>query len=385
MKSKFFDELKSSRNVSSRHLVYGLVIFLILIFSSISLTNLSPYNSKASGVQFFRAKVLSVNKVGNGLGANQYIRSKLLDGPNKNQVITVSRGDNFGDTSYNRIPVGSQILLSRSKGLGNQYSYADRWRLPGIVTLFLLLLFLVIIVGWWRGLTSLAGLLITVGVLSVYTIPSILDGHSIYLACIISAFIITLISVYIAHGINKRTSVALLSSLITLGLVVGLVALSTYLAGTSEVINEGTYPTLYNGSHYISLSGLFTGGIIIGSLGVLYDITTGQSAAVDEVYKANKKLGLYELYRKGLSVGREHIAALINTLALVYVGVALPSIIITILYSNHAPLAIAINNEAVVEEIVRVFVASMGMLLSVPIATFLAAYCLPKWYEYKAK
>jgi uncharacterized membrane protein len=382
---KYFKTLFAKRSLRLRHLIYGLLILLTLLFGAIRLTSLSPYTTHSGSLQYFRAKVLNVHETQNAQGASQNIKVRILDGSDKGQTVSVSRGANFGDTSYNRIPVGSEVLLTKDYNNGNQYSFGDRWRIPGAVTLFLLLLVLVVVVGWWRGLTSILGLVISIGVLSVYTVPSILAGHSAYATCLVTAFIITLISIYLAHGFSKRTTIALIGSLTTLLIVIGLVALATYLAGTSEVINEDTAGALYNGTHAISLSGLLTGGIIIASLGVLYDITTGQSASVDEIYKANTKLTPLQLYRRGLSVGREHIAALVNTLALVYVGIALPSILIAAIYNNHAPLIIAINNEAVIEEVVRTFVASVGMLLAVPITTGLAVYILPKWYSSDSK
>lgn len=136
-------------------------------------------------------------------------------------------------------------------------------------------------------------------------------------------------------------------------------------------------------AHPINISGLLTGGVIIASLGALFDITTGQAATIDEIHKTDRKLQLSQLFWRGMSVGREHIAALINTLALVYVGVALPSIVTTIVLSQeghyHVPLLVNLNTEAVVEEVMRTAVASIGMLLALPITTWLAAYVLPRW------
>jgi uncharacterized membrane protein len=118
-------------------------------------------------------------------------------------------------------------------------------------------------------------------------------------------------------------------------------------------------------------------------IGILEDITTGQAAAIDEIYKANTKLLGVKLYKKGLSVGHEHIAALINTLAIVYAGIALPTIVITALYNGHAPLVATLNDETIVEAVVRTIVPSIGLLLAVPLATGLATYALPRWYKYK--
>jgi uncharacterized membrane protein len=378
---KRLERLVSTKDLQRRHVIFGFLAVLILLISAIHLSHLSPYQPATNQVQYFRAKVISVSDSKSvSLGKNQTAEVEILDGPDSGRDVTVSRSLNYGDASYQRLPVGSEVLLTKESSSGNQYTYLDRWHIPGMITLFLILLALIIIIGWWRGITSVVGLVISIGVIADYVIPRIVAGYSPYATCIQAAFIITIISIYVAHGFSKRTSIAFLSSLLTLLLVIGLVALATYLVGTSEVVSDDNVGVLY-GPSTIGLSSLLTGGIVIGSLGVLYDITTGQAAAVDEIHKANGKLSALELYRKGLSVGREHIAALVNTLVLVYVGIALPSILMIVLYAGHIPLIVALNGEAIAEEVVRTAVASIGMLLAVPIATGLAAYALPRWYN----
>jgi uncharacterized membrane protein len=120
------------------------------------------------------------------------------------------------------------------------------------------------------------------------------------------------------------------------------------------------------------MRGLLLGGIILGALGVLDDITTAQAAAVDELHRANPSLDARELYRRGLSVGREHITALVNTLFLAYAGASLPLFILFTIY-NEVPVWVALNSEFVAEEVVRTLVGSMALILAVPITTAAAA------------
>jgi uncharacterized membrane protein len=122
----------------------------------------------------------------------------------------------------------------------------------------------------------------------------------------------------------------------------------------------------------LNLQGLLLGGIILGALGVLDDITTAQSAAVDELRKANPALGARELYRRGLSVGTEHITSLVNTLFLAYAGASLPLFILFTIY-NDMPLWVTLNSEFIAEEIVRTVVGSVALILAVPITTAAAA------------
>ena len=125
-------------------------------------------------------------------------------------------------------------------------------------------------------------------------------------------------------------------------------------------------------------------GIIIGVLGVLDDITTAQAAVVDELLKANPKLGVGELYRRALSVGREHIASLVNTLVLAYAGASLPLLLLFTANKEYGFWVIA-NGEFLAEEIIRTLVGSSTLVLAVPITTILAAWWLHRGYSCPAK
>ena len=122
----------------------------------------------------------------------------------------------------------------------------------------------------------------------------------------------------------------------------------------------------------IDLRGLLLGGIVIGALGVLDDITTAQTAVVDELRRANPRMTFRQLYAAGISVGREHIASLINTLALAYVGASLPLLMLFTI-NDAMPLWVTLNSEFIAEEIVRTLVGSSALLIAVPISTWCAA------------
>ena len=124
----------------------------------------------------------------------------------------------------------------------------------------------------------------------------------------------------------------------------------------------------------INFKGLLLGGIIIGTLGVLDDITTSLSATIEEIKKANPKYTFWELVKSGLRVGSEHISSLVNTLVLAYAGVSLPLFLFLILNPMQHPLWTILNSEIIVEEIVRTLAGSIGLILAVPITTLLAAW-----------
>jgi uncharacterized membrane protein len=147
----------------------------------------------------------------------------------------------------------------------------------------------------------------------------------------------------------------------------------TRLTGVS--VEESSYLVIELGPG-INLRGLVLGGVIIGSLGVLDDICVGQASAVFELVNANRELGWRDLFRHSLNIGRDHIAAMVNTLLLAYVGASMPLMLVFTIYRE--PIWRRINREPIAEEIVRTLVGSVGLVLAVPI-TGLIASLLARW------
>jgi uncharacterized membrane protein len=121
----------------------------------------------------------------------------------------------------------------------------------------------------------------------------------------------------------------------------------------------------------LDLQGLLLAAIIIGSLGALDDIAVGQASAIVELSKANPNLSWQSLFKHGMNIGRDHIAAMVNTLVLAYVGAALPLLLLFTVYAE--PLGTTLNREIIAEEIVRTLVGSLGLLAGVPLTSLIAA------------
>ncbi|WP_374114288.1 YibE/F family protein [Streptomyces sp. NK08204] len=228
----------------------------------------------------------------------------------------------------------------------------------------------VVVVGRMRGLMALAALAISFLVLNFFILPAILQGSNPLLVAVVGASAIMLIALYMCHGLSARTSVAVLGTLVSL-LLIGVLgsqfidwAALTGNTDDSTGLIHGLYPS-------IDMSGLLLAGVIIGSLGVLDDVTVTQTSAVWELHEANPAMGRRGLYRAGIRIGRDHIASVVNTLVLAYAGAALPLLLLfSIAQSGVGTVA---NSELVAEEIVRTLVGSIGLVASVPVTTALAA------------
>ncbi|MEU4356468.1 YibE/F family protein [Streptomyces virginiae] len=251
-----------------------------------------------------------------------------------------------------------------------QYSVIDVNRKLPLAVLAGIFALSVVLVGRMRGLFALIALIVSFGVLTFFILPAILQGSNPLVVAVVGASAIMLIALYMCHGLTARTSVAVLGTLVSL-LLIGLLGSVfidwAFLSGNTDD-NTGLIHGLYPD---IDMSGLLLAGIIIGSLGVLDDVTVTQTSAVWELHQADPSMGPRSLYRAAIRIGRDHIASVVNTLVLAYAGAALPLLLLfSIANSSMGSVA---NSELVAVEIVRTLVGSIGLVASVPVTTALAA------------
>ncbi|MFD4857646.1 YibE/F family protein [Streptomyces atratus] len=251
-----------------------------------------------------------------------------------------------------------------------QYSVTDVNRKFPMTLLAGIFALAVIAVGRMRGVMALVALAVSFAVLTLFILPAILQGSNPLLVAVVGASAIMLIALYMCHGLTARTSVAVIGTLISL-LLIGLLG-SLFIGWASLTGNTDDNTGLIHGLYpHIDMSGLLLAGVIIGSLGVLDDVTVTQTSAVWELHQANPTMGARGLYRAGIRIGRDHIASVVNTLVLAYAGAALP---LLLLFSiAQSSVGTVTNSELVAEEIVRTLVGSIGLVASVPVTTVLAA------------
>ena len=250
------------------------------------------------------------------------------------------------------------------------YYFIDYQRAFPLLLLGVMFAVVVLALSRWRGLAALAGLAVSIFVLTRFILPAILEGRDPLMVSIVGASVIMFAALYMSHGFTATTTTAVLGTMAALA-ITGVLALifvevAKFTGLTSEEAN-----VLQISADQINLNGLLLGGIIIGSLGVLDDVTVTQAAAVWEIRAANPLFGPRDLYRSALRIGRQHIASTVNTLVLAYAGASLPLLILFI--QSERSVGTVITGEVIAEEIVRTLVGSIGLVAAVPITTALAA------------
>lgn len=306
----------------------------------------------------------------------QTITAKLLDGPDAGQVIRVDNDYLMmkpGDVFYFRHTVNT------SEGV-DFYSVSDPYRLPVLVFFIGLFLVCLFIFGGKQGIRGLLALIASFFFIGFLLLPGILHGYSPILVSVGVSSLIIILGSYITHGFNRATTAAVIGMIGTV-VVTGLLAyVAIHWAHLSGFTSEESTDLNFNTRGAIDFVGLLLGSMIIGLLGVLYDAAISQAVAVEELFalgeenkKAYANFNQY-VFTRAMRIGREHIGALVNTLAITYVGISLP--LILLFEQSHLNLLLTANQEIFATEILRMMIGSTGLILAVPITTLVAVYML---------
>ena len=303
-----------------------------------------------------------------------------VDPPCLRVEIEVMEGDGAGtifelDTGEQGFPpfsVGDRVRVARAataNGDAPMYYVQDFARLAPLTWLFAVFVAVVLAVGRWHGLRSLAGVGLSLLVIVRFVIPAILDGRNPMAVALVGGLVVIFLTLYFTHGFDLKTTTALvgIAAALVLTAVLGLVFSSvTRLTGLATEEAQ----LLQFSAEAVSLRGLVLAGLVIGALGVLDDVTVSQASTVLAVHEADPRQSWVTLYRRAMRVGRDHIASTVNTLVFAYTGASIPLLIL--FSTGGVPFTEVVNSELVAQEIVKTFVGSIGLVCAVPLTTVLA-------------
>jgi uncharacterized membrane protein len=223
--------------------------------------------------------------------------------------------------------------------------------------------------GRWRGAASLIALGVTAAVLALFVLPAILAGRDPLAVAVVGSCAIMLAALYLTHGVNARTSAALLGTLASL-LLIGLLGSAFAAAARLTGADEDTASLASALGTVVDGRGLVLAGLVIGALGALDDVTVTQASAVWELRAADPHRPAGQVFRAAMRIGRDHVGAAGNTLVLAYAGSALP---LLLLFSvAERGLADTLTTQVIATEVVRTLVGSIGLVAAVPVTTALA-------------
>jgi len=365
--------------------MFGLKRLFLIIFTLIGIFGFLSFTVEAQSSDLHqarqdlvRAKVVEIVEQ-----SQELIPGTTMIRVSQSLIVEIREGDRKGEevvvnNDVVEMGVGDVFFLAIFESIdGSEYFVVtdpDRtW-----VLIFFTFLFVAAVLsfGFWKGIRALISLIVSFGVIIFFLIPALLQGAPPVPTTVFFASVILFFAMYITHGINRITHAAFLGTSVTIAAISLLAHLAVSWAKLSGFhSDEAVYLYLDTGGS-LDMAGLLLGAIIIGVLGVLDDISITQAATVREMTSAAPHLSKLEIFRRTLSVGKEHVVSLVNTLALAYAGVALP---LLLLFADPVqPWSIIVNMEIFAVEILRTLIGSIGLIMAVPVTTAFAVYLAVK-------
>jgi uncharacterized membrane protein len=353
-------------------------VSLALLVGILLLPNLAPAASGPQVVRAWHGRVTALlgarrpDPSAPGGGFLPDARVLLLEGPEAGTEIEAYRQGPGGQQDGNAYRVGEDVVVTSTDSPDGApfVAIADRWRLPQLALLAALFVAAVVVVGGWRGLRALLGLALTIAILLRVLIPLLVVGVPPIPAAVVVATGLTVLAIGLTEGFGRASVSAILGTSAALALTAILAAVVTAIAGFTNTLGSELVGLQLPNGEGLDLRGMLLAAFMIGSIGVLDDVTVTQAVAVDELARVG--LRGRRLYASAFSVGRSHIAATVNTLFLAYAGASLPLLVFLVV--GNQPTNLLINGEAISIEIVRTLVGSLGIVAAVPLTTLIAAW-----------
>jgi uncharacterized membrane protein len=326
----------------------------------------------------YRARVLRIVDQSNGI-----VEGTDVINISQDIIVEFLAGEKQGErvqfiNDYIELSEGDIIFVNYlvTKEGDTLYSVAETDR-RGVLLLFTILFVITFLLfSGWKGIFPLISLASVFAVIFFLLVPLLLSGASPVLISMLFSVIIMALVMFITHGFAPSTLAAFFGTVTALFVTTILAQIAVTLASLSGYGDDAAIYLNLNTGGTLNLSGILLGSIIIGAIGVLDDIAITQTALTAELKLANPLLSSRELFSSAMRVGREHISALVNTLALAYAGASLPLLLLFSL-SDISPLLL-INREIFAVEIIRTLVGSIGLILAVPLSTWFALILINK-------
>lgn len=257
---------------------------------------------------------------------------------------------------------------------GTPYIFVDFVRDVPLGALLALYVIVVLLVARVKGLAALFGLAASLAVVGAFMLPSLMVGKEPLLVVIVGASAMMFASIYLAHGISIRTTTAVLGTLGGLVITGVLAAWSVGANNLTGTLSDDAI-ALYGQLGYLKMSDILLTGIVLAGLGALNDVTITQVSTVWELHSANPQASRRRIFSQGMVIGRDHIASTVYTLAFAYVGTSLPLLMSAALVDRGFLDLMTVGQIA--EEVVRTLVASIGLVLAIPMTTAIATWLAP--------
>lgn len=379
--------MRNNKKVTGREILARGILCLLAVGFALFLWQYNQVDKTdlvgTEGRTFEKAQVVSIlrdnlQEDGNRYGDQQvelYIKTGELAG--QTVEATSPNGNLFGAVCYPGRDVIAIVSVSGDNHVVTVYSPDRILAVVGFVAAFLLILCLI---GGKNGAKSALGLIFTFICIFFLMIPMIYRGVSPFLSAVLITLVTTLVTMYLIGGFSAKTLCSVL------GTVAGVVlaGVSAWLFGAAADIGgynvSNIEDLIFIGQNtQVNIGELLFAGILISALGAVMDVAMSISSTITEIYSQNPSLTRVQLFRSGISVGKDMMGTMSNTLVLAFAGGSLSLLVLN--YAYDLSMNQVINSSSICIEIMQGISGSIGVVMTVPIVSVLASIFVPQWHR----
>ncbi|HWQ50544.1 MAG TPA: YibE/F family protein [Terriglobales bacterium] len=362
----------------------ALSVIFILVGNHIATKDLGSFKGGLPEEAVVTARVDAItdrvtNEYGEGAAGTDVqvtFEATILSGARKGETVTaVQYLEGVYSGAVPEVAQGKKVVLIEAEGAEDsewqliEYVKTDRLFIFAALFVLALLLF-----GRGKGFNTILSLGLTCAAIFAVFIPAILSGKNIYLTAIIVCFYTIVMTYLIVNGGNKKTLAAVFGcfgGIVVSGLFT--VVMSKILALTGYVDEDSVYLTYLStaGGVSIDLKAIIFAAVLIGAMGAIMDVAMSIASSLWEVREKSESPTFSALFKSGMNIGRDVMGTMANTLILAYIGSSLSIVLLLTAYSTSP--AYLLNREMIVVEILQALVGSFGILITMPLTSFISA------------
>ena len=347
--------------------------------------NLGEYDTyKAKVVEIVSVDIENYDIGGEILvGKNINFDVKILNGEFKGEIVSVNQQINpYMAIQPPEIELNDKILISQAFSISeveesNEWTMIEHVRTDAIMLLLLVFFVCLVIFGRMKGVLTMVSLILTCLSIFLVFIPSILGGHNIFFWALQICVFIIIMTLLIVNGWNMKSlsaAIGCVGGVFVAGILT--VIMDKFLTLTGMIDDESVFLHLLNPDNPIDLKAIIFASIIIGAVGAIMDVAISIASSLNEIKAQNENISFGELFSSGITIGRDIMGTMTNTLILAYIGSSLSMVLL--LVSNTPSLTYLVNTEMIIVEILQALVGSLGILLTLPLTSLVSAFLYTK-------
>ena len=214
--------------------------------------------------EFFKAKVVQIIKQGqkelDGFKAYyQTLRVQIEDGSQKGKYTIIQNGKDAQTTKDQLVSKNQEIVVTKTIYPEGRVTYSiyDYYRLDYLLVFLIIFFVAVVLIAGIKGFGSILGMIVSLGIILLYIVPHILKGNDPLTVTLIGSVFILLITTYLAHGISKKTTIALASTLFSLLLTAAFAIIAINFNKITGLGSEDAFALTLGPTSIIDIRGLF--------------------------------------------------------------------------------------------------------------------------------